>query len=162
MSTDSTRIEAAIAEPLTRQGLILEDVKVVAAGAHRTVTVMVDLAGETTDPVSLEHIAAATHTISSSLDELTLFNDHPYNLEVTSPGATRPLVTPRHFRRNLGRTLSVRTAADTLQGELAGVGDDEITLRTTKKVGKSTVPTGQEVQIPFADIEKASVVLKFS
>ena len=46
---------------------------------------------DTADPVSLEHIALATRIVSEEIDELPLFNDHPYDLQVTSPGASRPL-----------------------------------------------------------------------
>ena len=44
-----------------------------------------------------------------AIDPLPLFNDHPYDLQVTSPGATRALSEPRHFRRARRRIVSLRT-----------------------------------------------------
>ena len=36
--------------------------------------------------------------------------EQPYTLEVTSPGIDRPLTEPRHFRRNVGRLVTLTPA----------------------------------------------------
>src|SRR5688572_17913679 len=56
-----------------------------------------------------------------------------YALEVSSPGAGRPLTKPEHFRRFLGRRARVRTREDhegrrSFTGELLGAGDDGVTV----------------------------------
>jgi ribosome maturation factor RimP len=65
-----------------------------------------------------------------------------YSLEVSSPGADRPLTKPRHFRRFLGRKVRVRlreatrphvaggtaTRRRSIAGELVGASDTEITI----------------------------------
>ncbi|PMC98872.1 ribosome maturation factor RimP, partial [Brevibacterium paucivorans] len=82
----------------------------------------VDLAGDTTEAVSSDLIEQATRVISEVIDPLPLFNDKPYELEVSSPGALRPLTEPRHFRRNVGRTIEVRpTEGKKTTGVLTGV-----------------------------------------
>lgn len=153
MAQDQQTVIDRITAPLAAAGLVVEEVRAVAAGRHRTLTVMVDLPEDTADPVSLEHIALATRIVSEEIDELPLFNDHPYDLQVTSPGASRPLSEARHFRRARGRTIDVRTAARTLRGELAEVDDAAVTVHEEK--------TGEPVVLGLDEIEHAEVVLRF-
>ncbi|WP_101651740.1 ribosome maturation factor RimP [Brevibacterium ihuae] len=153
MAHDEQTVLDRITEPLAAAGFVVEEVRAVAAGRHRTLTVMIDLPDDTADPVSLEHIAQATRVVSEAIDPLPLFNDHPYDLQVTSPGATRALSEPRHFRRVRGRTIAVRTAEGTVRGELVAVDEAQITLTEEK--------TGEQAEIPVSGIEHAEVVLRF-
>jgi ribosome maturation factor RimP len=75
-----------------------------------------------------------------------------YSLEVSSPGADRPLTKPQHFRRFLGRKVRVRlpeadrpqVAGGTLvgrrsvTGELVGASDADITVAAID--GVTTLP----------------------
>jgi ribosome maturation factor RimP len=88
--------------------------------------------------------------VSGRLNE---YRDH-YSLEVSSPGANRPLTKPDHFRRFLGRQVRLRlreagrphvqggTAPGrrNLAGELVGASEAEITVATTD--GVVTLPYG--------------------
>jgi ribosome maturation factor RimP len=86
-----------------------------------------------------------------------------YSLEVSSPGAERPLTKPNHFRRYVGRRARVRTrelrpvpAADSASerraksftGELVGVTDSEITLAAD----------GGVIAIPYSEIRRSNLV----
>src|SRR5215210_6448809 len=56
-----------------------------------------------------------------------------YALEVSSPGADRPLTKPEHFRSFVGRRARVRTRSDhdgrrNFTGELLGASDEEVTV----------------------------------
>lgn len=94
--------------------------------------------------VDLDQLALATRLISRELD-----HEDPipgkYTLEVTSPGVERTLRTPAHFRREIGKTISVRlanvdadqrrfegvlTAADDTTATFRIVGGDQIVDRT--------------------------------
>lgn len=152
MTTDVQTIVDAISAPLKAEGLLVEDVKVHGSGSSRTVTVVIDLDTDTSEPVSMETIAGATRQVSELVDNVDLFHDQPYMLEVTSPGASRNLTTPRHFLRNMGRTLDVRTNGPSYTGKLVDVSETGITLESDK---------GQNLVVSFSDITKAKVVLKF-
>lgn len=152
MKNEAQQVTDLIRTPLSQEGLIVEDVKAHAAGQYRKVTVVIDLDTDTSDPVSLDTIAQATKIVSELIDGVELFNDKPYDLEVTSPGATRELTEKRHFLRNRGRNLDVRTNGPAYTGELVDVTDNGITLVDSKKV---------DYVIPFSDITKAKVVLRF-
>lgn len=153
MDEDVDRIKGLLAPPLEASGYHLENVKAVAAGPRRTLTVVVDLDESSTDPMSMEKIAESTKIVGDALDEVEIFRDKPYQLEVTSPGATRKLETPRHFRRVIGRRLEITTKKDTFKLDLAEVGETSIT---------GTNPQNKETQqVPLDDIRKAQVELKF-
>jgi ribosome maturation factor RimP len=75
-----------------------------------------------------------------------------YSLEVSSPGADRPLTKPEHFQRYLGRKVRVRpqalVAPKSMSGELVAVGNDEITIAAPEGV----------VTIPYEHILRCNLV----
>src|SRR6185503_6550547 len=76
-----------------------------------------------------------------------------YALEVSSPGAERPLTKPEHFRRFVGRRAKVRTRGDhdgqrSFTGELLDAGDDGVTVAAETGV----------VSIPYADIHRSNLL----
>jgi ribosome maturation factor RimP len=76
-----------------------------------------------------------------------------YALEVSSPGAQRPLTKPEHFRRYLGRRARVRTRGDhdgrrSFTGELLEAGDDRVTVAAE----------GGVVSIAYADIHRSNLL----
>ena len=89
-----------------------------------------------------------------------------YSLEVSSPGAERPLTKPAHFRRFVGRRARVRTrhpralaaegerrpgetrAVQSFTGELVGASEEEVTLAAD----------GGVIAIPYAEIRRSNLV----
>ena len=85
-----------------------------------------------------------------------------YSLEVSSPGADRPLTKPHHFRRLLGRNVRVRLreagrphvaggmalGSRSVTGELVGALEGEITLATADGV----------ITIPYEHILRCNLV----
>ena len=95
--------------------------------------------------VSLDLCERVTHHLAHVREQ--------YALEVSSPGPTRPLTKPQHFRRFLGRRARVRTRDDhegrrSITGELVGASDDEVTI---------AADTGL-IAIPYADITRSNLV----
>ena len=76
-----------------------------------------------------------------------------YDLEVSSPGADRPLTKPEHFRRFLGRRARVRTRGAhagrrSFTGELLRATDDSVTVAADTGV----------VSIAYADIMRSNLL----
>jgi ribosome maturation factor RimP len=76
-----------------------------------------------------------------------------YALEVSSPGAERPLTKPEHFRRYLGRRARVRTRGHhegrrSFTGELLEASDDGVTVAAD----------GGVVSIAYADIQRSNLL----
>lgn len=157
MALHTDRIREALEGPLREAGLVLEDVRAHAAGRHRTLTITVDLDADHAEPMSSAVIADATRSVSELLDGIDVWGDHPYTLEVTSPGAERPLTEPRQFRRVVGRRVRAELGAEdlpserleTVEGILTDVDDDGIVLEGVH----------DGVRIAFTDIRTARVVV---
>lgn len=118
--------------------LVVDDLVVQRAGKRRLVRIAVDddlssldPGDETTpvEPVALDTVADATRLIDAALESSDAMGPAPYVLEVTSPGLSRPLTQPRHFRRNVGRlvTAQLRDGGD-VTGRIAAAGADGVRL----------------------------------
>jgi ribosome maturation factor RimP len=76
--------------------------------------------------------------------------DHPYTLEVSSPGLTRPLRTRKDFERYTGKQCRIVTSKpvegrNDFVGEIIGTSEESVEIK-----GKTGVFT-----IPICDIKKA-------
>lgn len=160
------QIRPDLEQALAPTGLVLEDVTVTPAGRRRVVKVLVDrdLHDDTevvttrTEPLSLDEVADATRLVSDALDASDALGEQPYTLEVSSPGVGRPLTEPRHWRRNVGRLVTVHTGDDELTGRLTSASTTEATLEVpaTKKA-----PARTET-VAYAAATKASVQVEFA
>ena len=97
------------------------------------------------DGVTLDMCERVTHLLPEVRET--------HALEVSSPGRTRPLTKPDHFRRFLGRRARVRTreARDghtSFTGELVGANEAEVTIAADFGL----------IAIPYADIRRSNLV----
>lgn len=154
-------ITETVSPLLAGSGVVVDHVDVQQAGRRRLVRIFVardisGLAGDdtssTVEPLSLDDIAEATRSLSAALDSSDVMGEAPYTLEVSSPGLDRPLTTHDHFRRNVGRLLTV-TIHDgaPVTGRLAAVDADGIHLTE-----------GADTHLPWADVARATVQVEFS
>jgi ribosome maturation factor RimP len=79
-----------------------------------------------------------------------------WSLEVSSPGADRPLTKPEHFRRFLGRKIKVRTEEEisgrrNFTGTLTAADDDTVSLESD----------GTAIRIPLAGIRRSNLIPEF-
>ncbi|MFD2100797.1 ribosome assembly cofactor RimP [Flagellimonas iocasae] len=111
--------------------------------------------------VNLQDCMDISRAIEHNLDR----EEEDFSLEVTSAGATSPLVLPRQYNKNIGRKLKVRTVSEELEGTLVKTSENSITLewkaREPKPVGKGKVSVQKKQEIAFSDIQQAKVILKF-
>ncbi len=126
-------------------------------GSDNTIRVVLD--GD--QGVNLQDCMNISRAIEHNLDR----EDEDFSLEVTSAGATSPLELPRQYKKNIGRKLAVKTEDKEWEGTLTEATKDTITLewkaREPKPVGKGKVTVQKKEVIPFSDIHKAKVILKF-
>ncbi|MEL4308803.1 ribosome assembly cofactor RimP [Joostella sp. CR20] len=111
--------------------------------------------------VTLKDCIAVSRHVEHNLDR----DEYDFALEVTSPGATEPVINNRQYTKNIGRKFQVKTAEDKLEGELTAVTETGIQLswkaREPKPVGKGKVTVKYEKEIPFEDIVEAKVMITF-
>jgi ribosome maturation factor RimP len=79
-----------------------------------------------------------------------------WSLEVSSPGADRPLTKPEHFRRFLGRRVKVRT-----NEEISGRRNFTGTLTEADDESVSLESEGRAVRIPLAGIRRSNLIPEF-
>lgn len=111
--------------------------------------------------ISLEECRKISKYLSRSIEEEEFIREG-YNLEVSSPGIDRPLKLKRQYLKNIGRPLRVHLKEGTVQkGVLSMADQNSITLSAEKHRGKKTKHDKGDWVIPFDEIEKAFVEVRF-
>ena len=116
------------------------------------ITVLVD--GDS--GVDIGTCASLSRHLSRKLEEAD-YGDHPYTLEVSSPGVDRPLKVYRQYAQHQGRHLEVKTAEGVLSGKLREISDDTLTIMVPVKNKK----LNEKREIPFSQIIESKVLTKF-
>ncbi|WP_338731878.1 ribosome assembly cofactor RimP [Mangrovimonas cancribranchiae] len=144
-------LEKALQE---RDNLFLIDFTI---GEDYSIKVVID--GD--DGVTVEDCIFISRAVEHNLDR----EEQDFSLQVTSAGATSPLVNQRQYKKNLGRSLEVKTNDDTYEGNLANATSEGITLtwkaREPKPVGKGKHTVKKEANIAYENIVEAKVMIKF-
>jgi ribosome maturation factor RimP len=111
--------------------------------------------------VALQDCIDLSRLVESNLDR----EEQDFSLEVASVGVGSPLKLVRQYKKNVGRTLIVKTATENLEAELVEANDDFVILswkaREPKKIGKGKETVQKRLEIPYADIKEAIVTVTF-
>lgn len=171
MATNSSERLAELVNPaLAELGFVIEDITVMPAGKRRLVRVLVERNTEVTEemtertePISLDDVADATRAINDILDDSDFMGEAPYTLEVSSPGTDRPLTSPRHYVRNIGRLVALTVDDDeTVTGRIVSAGPESVTIDVQQGGGKAgSVKTSQET-FNYTSITGAKVQVEFT
>ena len=136
----------------TAHGLALVRVRMNRSKAGQTLQVMAE--DPATGQLTLEQCETLSRALSAMLDAVDPIESE-YALEVSSPGIDRPLTRLGDYARWVGHDARVKLteAVDgrvRLHGAIAGVSGENVDF---------TVPTVGPVQVPFAKIDSAKLVL---
>ncbi|SDL86608.1 ribosome assembly cofactor RimP [Chryseobacterium taihuense] len=139
----------------TRKDLFLIDLKFSAAD---DITVILD--GD--NGVSVQDCLDASRAIEFNMDR----EEHDFSLQVMSAGLSEPLSIPRQYQKNIGREIEVLlNDSSKTEGELIAADEEKVTLilryRKPKDIGKGKVDVEEEKEIPYTEIKKALVIIKF-
>ena len=111
--------------------------------------------------VTLQDCIDVSRVIENNLDR----EEQDFSLEVASAGVSTPLKLVRQYKKNIGRTLKVKTATETIEAKLTAATDESITLswsaREPKKVGKGKETVQHQREIPYSEIKEAIVIIIF-
>jgi len=111
--------------------------------------------------VTLQDCIDVSRAIEHNLDR----EEQDFALEVASAGATAPMKNIRQYRKNIGRTVKVKTADGETEAPLTEVNDEfivlEWTAREPKQVGKGKENVTKRAEIRYEDIKEAVVVIIF-
>ncbi|SCD42237.1 ribosome maturation factor RimP [Streptomyces sp. PpalLS-921] len=154
-TTQSERLRGLLEPLVSAKELDLEEIEVSRAGRRRVLRVVVD----SEDGVELDTCAELSRVIADTLDATDAMGEGEYVLEVSSPGADRPLTEHRHYVRATGR-LAKLTLADggELVARVLGVDDEGLDLEVPGVKGRK--PTAR--RIAFDEIAGARVEIEFN
>lgn len=112
--------------------------------------------------VTLQDCIDISRAIEHNLDR----EEQDFSLEVASAGVSSPLKNIRQYKKNVGRTLIVKTGSETIEAELVEVNEEFITLaweaREPKKIGKGKETVQKTQQVPYSEIKEAMVTITFN
>jgi len=135
---------------ITKSGFVLEEITVTPVGKRRLVAVVIDR--EESNP-SLDEVTVVSKEVSAILDNYSQMGEVPFTLEVTTPGIDKPLVMPRHWKKNIGRLVKITPK----QGEkyvarIKGYADDQVTLELKNEI----------LILTLSDVAKAQIEVEFN
>lgn len=142
----SSRITELATPAATAAGLVIEDVTVESAGKRTRVLVTLDLPETEVGSADLDRIADASRGIGAALDEANV-PESAYDLEVSTPGISRPLTERRHFMRARTRLVTVTLVDGAVTGRLRDVDGEDLVLKVD----------GEERRVPLAQVRKGRI-----
>jgi ribosome maturation factor RimP len=146
-----TEIAGLVRPSLAHLGIDLVDVQWSGRGNGAVLRLVIDRAGG----VTLDDCERASNAASAVLDVYDLIEAR-YRLEVTSPGAERPIVHREDWVQALGRKVNVRfrsgDAETVLEGRLIALsnGDAEIEVRERHRQRVEVINLGNVVAARIA------------
>ena len=142
-----------ILDPLLVDDLFLVEIKI-----KPTNNIKVYLDADNGLPI--ERCTRINKRLYKVIEEMELFPDGNFSLEVSSPGIAEPLKLFRQYLKNIGRELEVVKADESkITGKLINVDEEAITLEYTE--GKNKKAVVHQQQVPLNEIKSAFVQIKF-
>ncbi len=153
--TFKEKVNLLLTEALSeKESLFLIDVTI--TDAFKVIVTLDDDNG-----VVLQDCIDISREIENNLDR----EEQDFSLEVASAGVSSPLKHIRQYKKNVGRTLIVKTNTENIEAELVEANDDFVILswkaREPKKIGKGKETVQKTLEIPYGDIKEAIVTVTF-
>lgn len=156
MGVDVTQNVEKLVQPILDElNLELVDVEFIKEGKNWFLRVFID----GPDGVDLDHCSSVSEHLSEQLDKSDPI-DQAYYLEVSSPGAERPLKKADDITKSIGKNVHVSTYAPldgekVFEGKLLSFDGETIVIEQKVKTKKT------EKQIPYDKVAKARLAVLF-
>lgn len=149
-------VEELAAPIVAELGLELVEVEYVKEGKNWFLRVYLDK----DTGVDIEECGTVSEKLSEKLDELDPIT-HNYFLEVSSPGAERPLKKAKDFEKAIGKNVHVKTyepidGEKAFEGQLLAFDGNIVTIEVKIKTRRKTV------EIPYEKVASARLAISFS
>ena len=110
--------------------------------------------------LGIEKCIKINRALYKIMDEMGIYPEGDFSLEVSSPGIEEPLKIHRQYVKNIGRFVEVTLNDESRkEGNLTAVNEEDIVIEFTEGKGKKAVE--QKLSLPFTDIKTTKVQIKF-
>ena len=112
--------------------------------------------------VKISDCVAVSRHLEKTLNEKSL----DFSLDVSSHGASTPIIMPRQYKKHIGRDFEIKLEDGTkMEGTLVDFDGNEIVLensfRENKPIGKGKITVTKQQKINYKQIKESKVKLKF-
>jgi ribosome maturation factor RimP len=153
--TQDTQIQAVekLIGPLLNDDIFLVSIKIKPANNFKIYL-------DADSGLGIEKCIKINRALYKIMEEMSMYPDGDFSLEVSSPGLDEPLKMLRQYKKNIGREVEVITNDELKkEGKLIAVTEEKITIAYTEGKGKkATVKTDE---IPFDAIKQTKIQIKF-
>ncbi len=155
MSKVTEVVEELVTPILNENSLELVDIEYVKEGKNWFLRVYIDK----DNGIDIEECGIVSERLSEKLDAIDPI-PHNYFLEVSSPGAERPLKKEKDYQKAIGKNVFIKTyepidGEKTFEGILTDFNGETVTVEVKIKTRKKTV------DIPFDKIASARLAVTF-
>ena len=110
--------------------------------------------------LGIEKCIKINRALYKIIEEMGMYPEGDFSLEVSSPGLDEPLKLLRQYQKNIGRDVELIMNDDAKkEGKLTAVTDENVTIEYTEGKGKKAMVKTDE--IPFDAIKQTKVQIKF-
>ena len=143
-----------MADVYDRERTLLREITPKVEGAIPGVEVLaLELSGPERFTVYIDHPQRVDHALCERVTDVLRPYLHEYTVDVSSPGIERPLRTPAHFQRVVGRRVALRTA-DEIGGRRKFKGE----VVDATPAGIRVSADGNEYEIPYDAIVRGNLI----
>lgn len=152
-----TEVVQQLAAPICQDlNLEIVDIEYVKEGKNWFLRVYID----SDTGVDIEECGLVSERLSEKLDELDPI-PHNYFLEVSSPGAERPLKKDKDFQRAIGKNVFIKTyepidGEKSFEGTLMEFDGQSLKIEIKIKTRKKTI------EVPYEKVANARLAVTFS
>ena len=153
--TQETHIQAVekLIEPLLQDDIFLVSIKI---KPTNNIKIYVDA----DSGLGIEKCIKINRALYKIMEEMGMYPDGDFSLEVSSPGLDEPLKLLRQYKKNIGREVEVITNDDVKkEGKLVAVTEEKIHIEFTEGKGKKAAIKNEEIL--FSEIKQTKVQIKF-
>ena len=110
--------------------------------------------------LGIEKCIRINRALYKIMEEMGMYPEGDFSLEVSSPGVEEPLKLIRQYHKNTGRNVEVITnEGQRFEGKLVAVSDEAIGVETTEGKGKKVIVKTETIE--FSNIKQTRVQIKF-
>jgi ribosome maturation factor RimP len=110
--------------------------------------------------LAIEKCIKINRALYKIMEEMGMYPEGDFSLEVSSPGIDEPLRLARQYKKNIGRLVScIKIDGTIIEGELKAADEEAINIEVTEGKGKKLII--KNITVSFTEIKQTTVQIKF-